>query len=121
MIKPVQKDKPYLPYNGMLGLAEYYPDNAKDFSLTVEIGIGEDGKLGFDNYQLQVCTTKWLENEILRNGRPIFIRGMLLVEEYDAKAIQERISELIKTINGKDWEECNRKITHYFNWEFEDA
>ncbi len=120
MIKVEQKGEPYLPHEGMAKLEEYKPADPNNFMVMVEVGIGEFGKDGSDSYTVNVCTPQWLSEDLQRNGKPLFVKGMLLVECYQAKVIKERIAEIICSTTGKDWDEYNSKITRYFNWEFED-
>ena len=121
MIKPEQKGEPYLPHDGMIKLDEYKPIDPRKFKISVEVGIGQEGREGFDIYTLDICTPQWLSEDLKNNGKPIFINGMLLVELYQPKIIANRISEIIRSTTGKDWNEYNRKIARYFHWEFEDS
>ena len=120
MIRPELKGEPYLAYNDMSSLNDFTPEDSRDFSLVVELGIGERASEGFDNYTINVCTPSWLARELKKNGKPIFVKGVLLMEEYDPVLISSRIVEVITSTSGKDWDEVNMKLVKYFNWEFED-
>ena len=119
MIKPELKGAPYL--QSMDDLDIFCPADPENFSVIVEMGIGVSGSEGFDNYTVNVCTPAWLKNDLEKNGKPIFVKGTLLVEEYNPKVIVSRIKEVIVATSGKDWKDCNLKLVRYFNWEFEDC
>ncbi len=120
MIKAEQKGEPYLPHEGMVKLDEYKPTDPTNFMVVIEVGIGEFGKEGSDNYTVNVCTPQWLSDDLRKNGKPLFVKGLLLVECFQPKIIRDRIAEIIRSTTGKDWDDYNRKMTRYFNWEFED-
>ncbi|NRA46162.1 MAG: hypothetical protein HRU09_14510 [Oligoflexales bacterium] len=117
MIKPEIKGEIYLQDMG--DFKTFKPEDSENFSVIVEVGIGEVGKDGFDNYTVNVCTPNWLKEDLTRNGKPIFVKGTLLVERFDPILIARRINEVVKSTSGKDWADCNLKLVSYFNWEFE--
>ena len=49
MIKPELKGEPYLLDYEVDSLHGYHPNDPENFSLVVELGIGEEGKEGSDN------------------------------------------------------------------------
>lgn len=118
MIKPELKGEPYL--QNMQDLDKFIPNDPEIFSVIIEFGIGTPDSEGFDNYTVNVCTPAWLKNDLEKNGKPNFLKGTLLVEEYNPDIIIDRIREVILATSGKDWTHCNLKLVKYFNWEFED-
>ncbi len=117
MIRPEIKGEPY--FQDMSELSSFKPNDPDNFSVVVEFGVGEAGREECDNYTVNVCTAKWLENDLNKNGKPIILKGTLLVDSYNPMEISTRIKEIINTISGKDWSECKLKLVGFFNWEFE--
>ncbi len=118
MIQIEQKGEPYLPYEEMVSLKDYKPKDIHFFELVVEVSLSEKGQKCTDNYQIQVCTTKWLSEELKKNGKPIFLSCLLLVEKYEPEIISNRISEMIRSTTGDTWDEYHGKLSKYFNREF---
>ena len=76
-------------------LDEYNPDDLDFFGLWINLRIGPDDAQGAHDYQLLVCTQKWLKNEC-DSLYSLWSRHMLIVNEYDISLIK---MEIIKCID----------------------
>lgn len=97
----------------------FVPDDEERFGFNLELSIGSRDTKGTDNFQLFVCTPKWLE--VNRNKHDIiFCRHILIVFSYDIEAIFSAIKERCNAVEGDNWQGLAIKLSRYFHWEFED-
>ncbi|AYM81031.1 hypothetical protein G6L67_07635 [Agrobacterium tumefaciens] len=97
----------------------YWPDREDDFGFYVQATIGPEGENVGDVFGFQVCTPKWISKRLEVEGM-IFARHMLIVAEYDYRAVFKRISDLCQKTTGSDWQDIAIKLGRYGYWEFED-
>jgi hypothetical protein len=50
--------------NDILDVEKYYPENVDNFSLSFRIQIGFGCAPGGDDFELLICTPKWLEDSL---------------------------------------------------------
>ncbi|MFK7873472.1 MAG: Imm8 family immunity protein [Oligoflexales bacterium] len=101
-------------------LEEFFPGDMESFEVPVEAYIGMQGSEGFDNFVFTVVTPRKLE-EKYGNNDAVFLRHFLLVKEWNANLIKNRIEKLVSSVSGKDWQEIANKLSRYGYWEFEDV
>lgn len=100
-------------------LKNYTPGNPDNFEVSITMNIGIEGEEGADNFQVTFCTPKWLQENCKESE--IFIpRHNLIVQKYDYPAFINRLNEICKMCEGKNWDECSDKLSRYFLSEFED-
>jgi hypothetical protein len=95
----------------------FLPDGPDLFSLSLVIRLGTHDSPVEDNFDLQVCTPRWLEKTVRwpRSGR-----HMLIVRQYDFSSIEHWINDCVSKCEGETWSEVANKLERYFGWEFED-
>jgi hypothetical protein len=103
--------------NDIFDVATYSPENVDNFSLSLRIRIGLDCTQGADDFELLICTPKWLEETVLDAH---WGRGMLIVREYNFSAISERIHGYVSRCEGECWETIAIQLGKVFSWEFDD-
>ena len=99
-------------------LENYRPDDYESFSFLVTVRVGLKGEDGSDIFYLDVCTPKWLLDNL--NSDYFVGKGTLIVFRCDMKMILERIRTLFTGCAGKDWNEIAIKLSRIGQWEFED-
>ena len=103
----------------VIELKNFYPDDKTSFAFLLEFTVGIEGNEEGDDFQIEVCTPKWMlenfsENDIL------FGRHKLIVLKYDIEDIIRYLTHYCKTCTGNTWEEIAVKISRIAHWEFED-
>lgn len=98
-------------------LEVFVPKVQDNFAISIRLLIGlNDGSDASDLFELTICTPKWIESN---HSDPCFLKGTLIVSEYNFEKIQIYIEELLKNITGKDWDEKAKNLSYFMNWEFE--
>lgn len=102
----------------MDALEAYTPPDPERFSITVRAMVGPAEGEGEESFDINVCTSKWLE-ERLENET--FVLGMhrLFVKAYDPPEIRKFITRTIERFSGSTWNEVAEKISRLAYWEFE--
>ncbi|RAU44643.1 MULTISPECIES: immunity 8 family protein [unclassified Pseudomonas] len=104
-------------YNDIFDVETYRPESVDNFSLSLRIRIGLDGTQGTDDFELFICTPKWLEETVweARWGR-----GLLMVREYDFSTIVGFVHDYVSRCEGDSWETIAMQLGKVFIWEFDD-
>jgi len=97
-------------------LEAFQPEDPASFCLVLQLGIGPIDGPGYDNFQLTVCTPKWLEQQHTYNG---YSRHLWLTPNYDFPTIIAGIQEYISQIGGESWAEIATQLAQFAYWEFE--
>lgn len=100
-----------------VGIGDFAPGDPACFALNLRIQIGSDGAPGADDFELCVCTPKWLEQTI---WAPRWGRHLLIVREYDRSAIETCIRNYAAKCSGDDWDDIAKRLARNLSWEFED-
>ncbi|WP_409316812.1 immunity 8 family protein [Pseudomonas sp. KCJK9016] len=103
--------------NDFFDVETYVPESVDNFSLSLRIRIGLDSTQGADDFELFICTPKWLEETM---WEPRWGRGLLIVREYDFSTINGLIHEYVSRCEGDSWETIVIKLGKIFAWEFDD-
>jgi hypothetical protein len=98
-------------------IKSYAPGDPACFVLNLRIRIGSDETSGADDFELCVCTPQWLRQSV---WEPRWGRHLLIVREYDLRAIEKHINDYVGECSGSDWNSIAAKLGRVFAWEFED-
>ncbi len=109
-----------LPEHNFVLLRDFFPDDRTCFCIEVELSVGDTRSQKADLYRMSVCSPTWLQKLVETNTKGVFLRGVLLVDNFDPLKIEGRVKDLVRTISGQDWQECHKKLSSYFRWEFVD-
>lgn len=100
-------------------LKTFFPDRLDEFGFLLQIAVGPKDMIGEENFDVMVCTPKWL----LQNHNEsdvIFGRNYLIMFEYSFERLFEKFEKYISALNEDSWEELAIKISRIGKWEFED-
>ncbi|HEX8990235.1 MAG TPA: immunity 8 family protein [Anaerolineales bacterium] len=100
-------------------LQNFSPEEADNFRILVQALIGPLGSKGQESFDFVICTPKWIENEVERQGH-LFGKAHLVVKEYDYNEIFGAIEKLCNGLSGDSWETIESKLRLYGDWEYED-
>lgn len=102
--------------NDIFDVETYCPENLANFHLSLRIRIGLDCTQGADDFELFICTPKWLEETVweARWGR-----GLLIVREYNFSTIHGLIYDYVSRCEGDSWEAIAIQLRKVFSWEFD--
>jgi hypothetical protein len=112
------------------GVVEYEggfaPADPSWFGILVDVLIGPDegprgpnGELGEEIFRLSVCSPNYFEAEAALDGTQ-WLRGYVLMPEWDYDALMQLIQQLCDRTEGADWNEVAWKLSRYMEWEFDD-
>jgi hypothetical protein len=102
----------------IFNLENYKPDDDENFSFLLTVTVGPKGEIGGDNFDIDVCTPKWLLNN--QYDDVILGKGKLIVFRCEMKRILAKVRALFDGCSGKDWNEIAMKLSRIGQWEFED-
>lgn len=97
----------------------YHPEDDSNFGIWFQLDIGLESTEGSDDFQLLVCTPKWLTEEMEKGG-PVWGRHILFVPRYDLDHITQHIAKYCQECTGDDWMKIAAKLARIAHWEFED-
>lgn len=100
-------------------LAHFVPEDPTSFAILLQAMIGPAGEAGEESFSIQVCTPRWLEQNLPRD-EVLVARHMLLTHEYDLGKIVAAITKFLSTCTGASWQEIGEKVSRLGYWEFED-
>jgi hypothetical protein len=100
-------------------LARYVPECPEQFGFLLQIIVGPKGQPGEESFDVVVCTTKWLDEQ-LDAGSFVIGRHYLFTKEYDHERLNRFLAEYVAQCTGDTWEEVAVKIGRLGRWEFED-
>jgi hypothetical protein len=99
-------------------LENYHPECSDNFGFLLQAMIGPAGEDGEESFDIEVCTPKWIENNLGVDGVLI---GMhyLIVREYNYQNIVHAIEKFLLDCSGTSWSEVSKKVSRLGSWEFE--
>ncbi len=97
----------------------HVPQDPQKFCVLVRIMVGPRGGEGEESFDINVCTPRWLEEQVEREGF-VFGTHRLFVKTYDSVQIKNLITKFIERYSGDSWREVAEKISRMARWEFED-
>lgn len=96
--------------------SEGTPEDLNNFSIILQISIGEVGKPGGEVFSLTVCSPSMIEKE---SG--LFIQHTLVLDKFDWEIVNRRIEKLLTLVqNSTSWNEVILKLAgllHYSDGE----
>jgi immunity protein 8 of polymorphic toxin system len=96
-------------------LETYRPDGAA-FRVFLQLLIGPGPNLGDESFDLEVCSTKWLEEQAL----PILGRHKLIVNTFEFPVIREFLEKVVGEYEADNWHDLAQKLRQIGKWDFED-
>lgn len=100
-------------------LEEFWPEDEKNFGLSVRLMIGLEDSAGSESFDILVCTPDWLKSQYAEK-KCVWGHHMLIVLEYDFAFIKSEIERYITSCTGESWLTIARKLSKMGAWEFED-
>jgi hypothetical protein len=100
-------------------IINYNVENLTNFCFGIELLIGTIEGEGADIFQMTVCSTEWLNENISENDY-LHGRFYLIMKIYDTKKLLKCLYNLFDKIEGNNWDEISSKLSRYAYWEFED-
>src|SRR6266481_7436847 len=97
-------------------LEKAVPNDPERFCVVVRVMAGPRGSDGEESFDVKVCSPKWLEERVNKDG---FVLGThhLFVAEYDPAQIKRILTKLVERITGESWKEVALKIARIGYWE----
>lgn len=100
-------------------LINYWPEDPEIFGSWIRAIIGPDDQEGGEFFDMLICTPKWLQGEVERNG--IFLgKGTIIIDEYNFDKIIVFIKQQISNSCADDWLGITQKLSRISFWEYED-
>ncbi|MVW80909.1 immunity 8 family protein [Bordetella sp. 02P26C-1] len=97
-------------------LNTYLPEDIENFCLSFRIRIGPECSIGADNFDLSICTPKWLDESL---WEPQWGKGLLIIRKYDFGVIRNLIQNYVDACEGESWHEIAMQLSSVFLWEYE--
>lgn len=119
MTARVQAKLHWLHSADLWGLEHGMPDDPECFCLSVQAMIGAHGEEGEESFNFLVCTPRWLEREVAREGY-VLGRFYIFLARYDYALMRRIIEELCEQAMGEDWDTVAARLARHSLWEFED-
>jgi hypothetical protein len=83
----------------------------------VQAEVGPSDAPGGDTFSFEVVTPDSLADRVTE--RPLWLRGVLLVERGDAASVDAALRQLVSSTSGADWPEVAARLGRFLHWEFE--
>lgn len=100
-------------------LHDFVPEDASDFALLVQVIAGPHAGEGEESFDVAVVTPTHLAKRLSRSG-PLSGRHLLIVDRFDADAIQRWLERAVAGCTGATWKKTANKLSRIGHWEFED-
>ncbi|MCB9093011.1 MAG: hypothetical protein H6620_10680 [Halobacteriovoraceae bacterium] len=97
----------------------FHPEDIHNFNFLLRILIGPSGENVQESFDIEVCSTKWIE-ENLSDDEVMIGRHTLIMKEYNFISLRKRILKLFAAKTGGSWKEIATYFSRYGHWEFED-
>jgi hypothetical protein len=72
-------------------MAAYRPSEVDNFGTWIRLSVGLLGESGADNFELFVCTPKWLFEQLETDPAARWGRHLLIVKAYDLTLIRDQL------------------------------
>lgn len=82
--------------------------------IEVEIGLAESN--GADVFSFDVCSPKWIENNV-SDTLPGY--GLLIMKDFDIRDVETWVRSVSEFSFDCSWNEAAMKISKYLRWEFD--
>lgn len=98
----------------------FAPADPECCCLWVEAFIGPTDEPGDDDYQLGICTPRWLATEGMERGYE-WGRFLLIVPRWDYGLVLRAIDELLADLNGPHWRAAADRLARFASAEWDGA
>jgi hypothetical protein len=95
--------------NNNPSLGDYRPLDEGFFGLKIEITVGVDENDFEKKYWVYVCTTKWFEENVMKDNPIALGFGHLFVERYDYDKLFDFLKSYVQGCKGT-WDDVDRKM-----------
>ncbi|MDQ2087664.1 Imm8 family immunity protein [Herbivorax sp. ANBcel31] len=103
---------------GMNVISENWGNELDDFWIVVQVDIGPQNGKGSETFTFNVTSPKRLK--LVLEGSHIEIgRGLLIMDDYNKKTVQETVRRLVEKCKGETWDEVVLALCRYAYWEYE--
>jgi hypothetical protein len=97
----------------------FCPEDIYNFNFLLRILVGAKGEKGEESFDVEVCTPKWIENNL--NDSDVMIgRHKIIMKEYNYKILKNMVLKLFESKEGNNWKNIAEYLSRYAYWEFED-
>lgn len=93
-----------------------FPENIDNFNMLITMSIGFSGESEADNFGVRVCSTKWLMENI---HTPEYMKFTIIVKNFFLDEFIDSINEILKKCLDTNENLTMKRLSHYFQWEFE--
>jgi Immunity protein 8 len=108
----------------------FIPDDPENFGIHVVAFVGVDGSDESSAFDFIACTAGWLAtNDDITSGLGFtwaerdhgaaILRGYVLMGGWDLSALERRIAELCRSIEGPDEDTVATLVNRYLPWEYD--
>ncbi|OIQ19239.1 MAG: hypothetical protein BM556_08110 [Bacteriovorax sp. MedPE-SWde] len=97
----------------------FCPEDIYNFNFLLRVMIGPKGEQGEESFDVEVYTTKWIEDNLDDNDVMIG-RHKIIMKEYNYKILNDKVIKLFESKSGDNWKEIAEQLSKYAYWEFED-
>ena len=94
------------------------PDDPKEGRILVSAEIGFEGSAGADRFDFHVCSVRWVQKQLQRESHLVG-RGLIVVNEFEWKLVENAIRELVERIRVETWDQAATALSRFAFWEFE--
>lgn len=96
----------------------WWPENEDNFSFWVQILAGPEDGEGGDLFEIQVCTPKWIIENI-EESSVIIGSGRIIMIKYDWQRLEAIVREWVRSWEAESWHELALRIARIGRWEFD--
>lgn len=93
-----------------------FPNEIERFTVLITMSIGFQGQKEADNFNVRICSTKWILEHILY---PEYMEHTIIVRDFNLSIITKEIERILEKCNHSDEKQAIRNLSRYFDWEFE--
>lgn len=99
---------------------EWHPKNLEEIYFVLEMEIGYKNRDSADVFQVVVATPEAIRSR--QKHLPSYIPGReyFIVLSYSWENLEKELTKIVESCSCEIWEECVKKLTKYFLWEYED-
>ncbi len=101
-------------------MSRYRPVEIDNFGTWIRFSVGTIGHPGTDNFDLFVCTPRWLSEDFASDSGARWGRHFLIMKEYNLAAIAAQFERMVLRCSGDNWQDIALQISRFAAWEFED-
>ncbi len=100
-------------------LEHFVPEDSAVFRVPLRLIAGPVGEKGEESFDFEVCSAKFLQQEISENGA-LLLRHRVLMSSFDFGRVRGFVERYVRGCEGASWNEVANKLARLGQWEFED-